>query len=289
MREELEIHVNQTGFPVGVNSNYPARLREMVSAATITFFLQNNSIDHVRKTYLKDVKYEEDPGGNARFDRKFRHLCLSDLSAAIELLKAYPALLDRPARVGEWIADLTLVRSAYSLERAFAEADKGALFEAVAIGRMMLEQISWSLAVRAMDDVAEIKGTKVTKAITQSSRSVPSIGRLYGWMSDHVHWEYSAHLKAITSRDDQAAALFASSEFKAIAYSMLIALTQIAVDVVDMTLEQYQELHSFAKFQKWKGRGRELDPQQMIAEILQLLGESADVEAILDIITARSQ
>ncbi len=287
MRKDFEVPVNRSAYQVGVDKHYPARLRQMISAAVLTYSLQNKSVDNIYRKYFKDKPYSEDPGGDARLDRLYRRSCREQISCIDEVLKWYPKLLAREPFVGEVIGDLTLIRVFYSFERAFSEADKGALFEAVAIARMILEQVSWFFAVHSLDDGEVIKKTKTTKSIATTTAQFPQVGRLYGWMSDHAHWSYNAHVKVIVEEDDDESpmsALLASSEFKAIAYAMLIALTFLVAEIVASILGSYPGLSSAEEFKKWNATRGAFDAASMIDKMYHLSGEAPDIGLILNIV-----
>lgn len=284
MREELEVPVNNSPYVIGVNNNYPVRLREMVSAASITYQLQNNSIDYVLKKYFKTRPYEEDPGGTLRSDRRCRCACEAVFSAADKFLEIYPPLTKRSPTIGEWIGDLTLVRTTYSFERAFAEADKGALYECVAIGRMILEQISWIWSVRSLDDTQSIERKSATRAVGELTRLLPIAGRLYGWMSDHAHWAYSAHLKAITKKDNQSAAMLASSLFKAIGYSMLIVLSELYLRVVSLVVKLERGRALTEHRRAWSAATKKFKPKKLLKEIAEVSEFAADIVGLQKIL-----
>ncbi|MER8481531.1 hypothetical protein [Mesorhizobium sp. M1322] len=284
MRDELEVPVNRKGFVIGVNKDYPARLREMVSAAALTYQLQNSSIDYVRRTYFKGISYDEDTGGELRIDRNCKHSCDTLYAAADVFLKTYPSFLRREPTVGEWIGDLTLVRVEYSFERAFAEADKGALYECVAIGRMILEQVCWVYCVRSLNDVDAIALKSATKSVGEASRVFPIVGRLYGWLSDHAHWAYSAHLKAITHKEDQSAAMLALSQFKAIAYAMLLALSEVYLRIVDSIAKSHRNRTLTATRSVWFEAARQFKPQLLLTQIVRLSDKSTDVVSLRKIL-----
>ncbi|AVA23280.1 MULTISPECIES: hypothetical protein [unclassified Rhizobium] len=285
MRKDFEVPVNRSAYQVGVDKHYPARLREMISAAVLTYSLQNKSVDNIYRKYFKDKPYSEDPGGDARLDRLYRRSCREQTTCLDEILKWYPKLLTREPSIGEVIGDLTLIRVLYSFERAFSEADKGALFEAVAIARMILEQVSWVFAVHGLDDGEVIKKTKTTKSIATTTAKFPQVGRLYGWMSDHAHWSYGAHMKVIVEDDESAtSALLASSEFKAIAYAMLIALTFLVSEIVASILGSYLALSSAEEFKSWNATRGAFDAASMIDKMYHLSGEAPDIGLILNIV-----
>ncbi|WP_136618079.1 MULTISPECIES: hypothetical protein [Mesorhizobium] len=284
MRYELEVPVNQTGFIVGVRKDYPARLREMISAAIVTYHLQNSSIDYVRRTYLKGLSYEEDAGGQFRIDRQCKQSFLKMVAASGAFLKEYPSLAARDPTIGEWIGDLTLVRVEYSFERAFAEADKGALYECVAISRMILEQLCWVYCVRLLDDVDAVASKNATKCVGEAGRVFPIIGRLYGWLSDHAHWAYSAHLKVITQKEDQSAAMLASSQFKAIAYAMLLVLAEVYLRVIDSIARSNRKRALTATRKNWLEAASQFKPQPLLTQIVRLSDKSADVVSLRKIL-----
>jgi hypothetical protein len=284
MRKDFEVPVNNTAFEVGVDHDYPATLREMISAATVTYYLQNKSIDNVRRTYLKDMNYEEDPGGHSRLDRSFRKACERQVERIGEMLRTYPEILDRAPTVGEWIGDLTLIRASYSFERAFAEADKGALFEAVAIARMILEQLAWVYVIRNFDDVDKVRKTQTTKCIGSLSKKFSDVGKLYGWMSNHVHWDYEAHIKVVTNDGTFDGALSATSEFKAIAYAMLIALAYLLLNVFNSLMSEYSELAAAGLPSTGLIKESDFDPIVMISSIYDLSDRSLDILTIMNIV-----
>lgn len=254
----------------------------MISASILTYQLSNKSIDYVLKRYLADKDYEEK--SSSRLDKDFRRACLEQVSLFQAALKVYPPLTQREPKVGEWIGDLTAIRTGYSLQRAFGEADKGALFEAVAIARMILEQVAWAFAVRGIDDPLKVQRLAATKSIGLLSTTFPIVGRLYGWMSNHAHWGYDAHYKVITSRDGFSGAWLFNTEFKAIAYAMLIALTLVISEVGAAMLNEYPELHSTKEFKLWAQHRGGFDGLSMIEKIYDLDQGSSDIQTILNIV-----
>jgi hypothetical protein len=285
MRDELEVPLNQIGYVVGVNSDYPARLREMLSAAAITYQLANSSIDHVRRTYLKGMTYEDDPGGAARIDRTIRKECTLVGEAVGEFLRQYPRVLGREPLVGEWAGDLAFLRIAYSIERAFAEADKGALYESVVISRMALEQCCWAWAVRNLDEVEDIARLSVGHCVTLAKRDFPQVGRLYGWMSRHAHWNHSAHLKAITTMNGRSAVLLSSSWFKALAYCLLIVLSDAYREMVGSIVFSLRQRAFNSVRSEWSGTLSGFKPRRWMGRLRRRLSDSEDAVELYEIFT----
>ena len=283
VQKDFESSVNRAAYKVGVDRSYPANLRKMVSAAVLTYQMNNKSIDYVLRRYLADKDYE-DLSRDARLDRSFRKACLIQISNFQSALKAYPPLIKREPTIGEWIGDITALRIGYSLQRAFGEADKGALFEAVAIARMILEQFAWIVAVRAYDDASKIQNLSASKAIGFLATKFSPSGRLYGWMSEHAHWNYDAHYKVIASKDEYSGAWLFNHQFKAIAYAMLIALTQVIARVGSHVLGEYPEVRETDEFKLWNDQSGSFDGVAMIEQIYDLDRDTLDIQTILNIV-----
>ncbi|WJH41329.1 hypothetical protein N7E02_13025 [Aliirhizobium terrae] len=149
---------------------------------------------------------------------------------------------------------------------------------------MILEQVAWAFAVRNIDDVAKVQRFAATKSIGVLNSNFPIVGRLYGWMSGHAHWGYDAHSKVITSKDGFSGAWLFNTEFKAIAYAMLIALTLVISQVGAVMLMEYPELHSTKEFQFWDERRGSFAGVAMIEKIFDLDQNSSDIETILNIV-----
>lgn len=226
--KEYESTLNQTAYPVGVDDDYPAELRERLSAAAVSYQVQLKSIDYTLKKYLQP--YEEDPLGSFRVDRRIRMACLVRANALRLGLAECRRNIDDDSTIGEYLSDVSFHRVTYSIQRAFAEADKGALYESVVIVRMALEQVCWGLAIRSSNDPLEIRGTSATKSVTPVAKKYSNVGRLNGWLSDHAHWSYDAHIKA--AFEEAGAIMFASSPFKACAYAALIVFCDVYEKVV---------------------------------------------------------
>lgn len=286
-QKDFESSVNRASYKIGVDNSYPAHLRKMVSASVLTYQLNNRSVDHVLKTYLRDHDYKE-IGAENRLDRSYKRACIRQVSCFQAALKSYPPLVDREPRVGEWIGDLTIIRLGYSLQRAFAEADKGALFEAVAIARMILEQISWVVAIRREDDVGKAKKVSATKSVGIANADFPMIGRLYGWMSNHAHWAYDAHVKVITSMDGFSGAWLFTTRFKAIGYAMLIAVTSLITQVAASLFAEYPELADTKELKDWESERSGFAFVSMIEKIYELDSQSSDIATILDIVKVKA-
>ena len=266
---DYEAVLNKTHYPIGVNQDYPAELRKMLSAATISYFLQSKSIDYIRKNHLKDSNYEEDSGGKEQLDRRIRTACLLHVRAIIEGLVSYRSKTLTVATIGQFISDATLARIPYSLERAFAEADKGALFESLVIVRMALEQLCWALNIRDYDTATEIQTTPVTKSITYISKLYNKVGRLNGWLSNHAHWSYEAHIKAIFEKPGFI--MQASPMFKGCSYITLVIFSDLFLQIISNELKEFIDWETVSKEIEFKNEIRDFNFEQEAETLKNLL------------------
>lgn len=100
-----------------------------------------------------------------------------------------------------------------------------------------------------------MKKASVTKSITKLSKLYPKVGRLNGWLSDHAHWGYDAHIKTIL---DVAPGhvMKASSLFKGASYIALVAYSDVFVKTISEELGEYVA---------WEVVSKELDVSGNIA------------------------
>ncbi|WP_299870329.1 hypothetical protein [uncultured Hoeflea sp.] len=223
--------MNQSDYEIGVDLDYPYDLREMLTAASVTHALGNKSIDNVRKTYLGSLSYEDDPGGDKRLDRKFREGVLRSVYSEYERLSGRFTKLDVEPHSGRFVSFHTLSRIPYSIRKTFHLADTGSLLEVIAILRMILEQMCWSLLICDIEDADIALGKSVSGSIGNAKKSVPVVGELYGWLSNHAHWHPSTHLKSFASKDGRLFHLINSSEYKAESYILISIVSSLYVQI----------------------------------------------------------
>jgi hypothetical protein len=67
-------------------------------------------------------------------------------------------------------------------------------------------------------------------------------GKLYGWMSKHVHWNYEAHVKTINhdDTDGKTKTLLASSYFKAVCFCAMLVMLDILFDVARTLYSKFE-------------------------------------------------
>lgn len=102
---------------------------------------------------------------------------------------------------------------------------------------MTIEQIAWASRCFAVEDEELVMKTSAPKSITWLKRIYPTIGPFYGWLSNHSHWHYQAHVKSMDLKHEFVGYILASSRFKASA----LAATLIAVDCYVACFERLYE------------------------------------------------
>jgi hypothetical protein len=221
--EDYDFEFKKRGYPIGLKSTYPEELVQRVSAARLSYLLRLKSVDYTLKQYLNEVKYEM--GDGSRLDLRVS----ATLKHRTELLSALISRLsERPNKSnGEAIGEWTLLRVPFATKILLSCANRGALFESVAIARMLIEQVAWATKVNGLDDILEIQNTSATKAVAHLKTLCPSAGRLYGWLSSHAHWTYEGHVKAMEFDEHRMIALFATSKFKRKALALSLVMVSI--------------------------------------------------------------
>lgn len=223
--EDYDFSFPGIGFPIGLKSTYPEEFVRRIAAAAISYQMQYSRIDYTYNTYLKDKSYDMEDG--SRLDLRMARSVQSACSLIEKLLHSLPPPQGR--RSGEFISEWTFLRTPFSVRFLLSCSQKGVIFEAVAIARILLEQIAWAVEISRLDDLSAIQKTDATRTVGKLNAIVPVAGRLYGWLSDHAHWAYGAHIKAMDFRDGRTASVFASSSFKMRALLLTGLMSQLAV------------------------------------------------------------
>lgn len=218
---DFDVLLNQ-GVPVGIDSDYPSELRVRLTAASLSFQMGNKSIDYVAKRYLSDLVYSVTP--RDRLDKRIAALLKQQLT---QLDKVLGTLAPETSVLGQMVSKWTLMRVPFSFDFAITCAQRGALFECLAIVRMVLEQVAWSLDIRHLDDFDEIISREATQSIRVIRSIHPAAGPFYGWLSDHAHWNYDAHIKAFEAGVGTIVMRLADSLYKAQALSAILVLFTI--------------------------------------------------------------
>ena len=225
---EYDFYLVDCPWQIGLQSTHPDGLKRKVAAAAISEFMGLRSVDNVLKKYLTNVNYREEDG--SRLDlriRSFVSRVMVEFDSTIRYLAPLP---DKSLcmTVSEW----TLSRKPFSMELLAYCGQRGARFEALAIARIMLEQLAWAYTINAESEEHAVHKLSATRAIISFKGKFLFAGRLYGWLSAHTHWTFDGHKKSMISREDTVGHLMASSYFKAVIFAVMILLSKLYLDVV---------------------------------------------------------
>lgn len=225
---EYDFFFARSPWKIGLHSTYPNSLKKKIAAAMISESLALKSVDNVARNYLKDIEYPA-PDKN-RLDIRVRGF----ISGKMKIFDSQIELLTKRTdkKRNQPIAEWTLSRFPFSMELLAHCGQRGALFEGLAIARMMLEQIAWAYVVSLSDDENAIHKTSATASISKLKGISRFSGNLYGWLSEHAHWTYDGHKKSFITKGDEGefGHLLASPYFKAIVFCVMLLLIQSLFD-----------------------------------------------------------
>ncbi len=233
-QRDFEVLLNQAAWPIGIPLDLPEELWKRLCASSVSYQLGNQSVDYYKKRFLEQNSYVQGP--HQRLDRHIQTTVLSAVKQRLNTIQRSVRARQqagKAGRLGEVIGDGTLARSHYSIQCAFSCANKGALYESLAIIRMILEQLAWVCAINEFEDSNLIITQSATKSLGELKRYYVTSGEFYGWLSSHAHWKYDAHIKAFNFSADEFGTMLASCRFKIIAFAALIVFYDILIATLD--------------------------------------------------------
>lgn len=209
-------------------TTHPNSLKRKIVAAVISEAQGLRSVDYVLKTYLSDVKYSEQD--RSRLDLRIHSFVsrkMNDLNCLTGLVRELP---NKPTC--KFVSEWTLARAPFSMELLAHCGNRGALFEALAIARMMFEQLAWAYVINTEIDQNAFQKLSAPRAIALFKIKFRFAGKLYGWLSSHVHWAFEGHKKCVVSHEEGIGHCLASSYFKALVFSIMILFSKLYIDVI---------------------------------------------------------
>ncbi len=225
--EDLDI-IDVSGIRLGIPSDANRELREGILAAAIAYFGGYASIDYVRRTFSAEWNLgtsdnaEEDPVRST-----IKHL-------RPIVRRVYARLLNVPESepLGMIGAQFHLLRLSASLDSVGLLCNLGYAFEAASIGRMVLEQTAWSLAVHQLD-AERAKRLKPSKAVPLLKPLAPDSGRLYGNLSLFVHLDPGFFHQFVSLKDEKPAITLQSKQLSAGLLPLVLRVADIYCVVVE--------------------------------------------------------
>lgn len=230
--EELAVRIGGEGlWPVATSVHTPVELRQGLLACSLAYNLQVRSIDNVRKRYVGDKCPPDDLSSLGGEASEFLRASFALLERALEALRC-----KGEAPFGMFGAELTLFRALTSLEAGRQLANRGLLLETKAVLRSALEMVCWAHSAFPMEDEQRIKELRAEASVTAARKIQPLVGRLYGALSETVHWRFEAHRRFLLVRSPGLFLLKASSLHRAVglAFSLLVLRS-----FLDLSLAMY--------------------------------------------------
>lgn len=184
---------------IGIPKNAPTNLKKYLVAAQVAYFQGYSSIDYILKRY----------GDNFEVSPKMTELeeLLSKITDSIR--STYRRIIERrmsingklPDYLGLFAAGAALIRLEVSFKSACFLCDKAFNFEALSIGKLILEQIAWSYAVHNINDDKVFK-IKPPKAISCLKDILPNVGWVYGHLNKEAHLDPQVHKTLVTVENE---------------------------------------------------------------------------------------
>jgi len=215
------------GWTIGLRSTYPNILKKRIASAAISLMM-GISAERVEKKYLHNVEYEEPPTNRLDLviDKFIKHQ-IEVLDNALDQFK-----ISTEDSFGQFVAKFTLLRTLFSLQALLSSSHKGALYESAALARLALEQIAFAHSVFHSMHLENIQHTKPQRCISALKNIPGNGGYLYGWLSEHAHWMYDAHAKAISITGDQVGIVYRSSSFKIKSMSISLSILYLLYETI---------------------------------------------------------
>lgn len=224
---EYDFCLPNSHWQIGLKSTHPNSLKRKIVAAVISEAQGLRSVDYVLKTYLSDVNYSEQD--RSRLDLRIHSFVsrkMNDLNCLTGLVRELP---NKPTC--KFVSEWTLARAPFSMELLAHCGNRGALFEALAIARMMFEQLAWAYVINTEIDQNAFQKLSAPRAIALFKIKFRFAGKLYGWLSSHVHWAFEGHKKCVVSHEEGIGHCLASY-FKALVFSIMILFSKLYIDVI---------------------------------------------------------
>jgi len=181
--EEFEL-IGDRGIRIAVPPETPVELKKNILAGAKAYYGGYKSIDYVLKTYGEYWDLEEDEDVEKSIYRKLVQEAKSHVRVEIDKVKE---IQNKPSLLGLFAAVIGLSRLAASFKSAGVLIFRGHNLEAMAICRLILEQIAWALAVHGLEEDDDVLKMKPTRAISGLKNLIKEAGSDYGFLSNRMH------------------------------------------------------------------------------------------------------
>jgi len=240
------VFVGNAPFPAAIPVDAPAELRDNIWAAWLAWSFSVRSIDSLKKRYVDPYteRGTAAPGGD---DENFKDI-LATARSALQTVEDTVARIDvdnwRTDRLGQWVGLGALNRLTETFAAASVLFRVGAVFEAHALCRLILEQMAWAHKIRNIDDDS-IFQVSPPGAISSLKLLFPRVGRLYGELSQHTHIAPRLTTTYLRVLENQHSVTKLSTNRTASTVGLLAILADIYAVVSEIMLAQFLSEFTF--------------------------------------------
>jgi len=210
---------------VGFQSDYSPSLKRKLIAALLSEMLQC-SVQTALKKVPKNIRYGIH---EKRVDKMVSQFCVEELDD----LAAYIREPQHSTVEGVFVSGLTLCRIPLSFRCLLTNANRGYLYETMAIARQLLELLGWAYAVRPLPSIDAAVAISPHKTIGQLNRFYPKAGRLYGYLSEHSHFMPNRHEVHVNIIESKVGTISQSVLYKGYALTLSVVLLDIVCGLRD--------------------------------------------------------
>ncbi|MGE0498125.1 MAG: hypothetical protein AB7I35_04015 [Ramlibacter sp.] len=196
-----------------VETSFGENIRTAVKAST----MRVRSLDYARSRYIENAPAPE------RSDKHVPYV-VAYKAAKDHVLTTIGKLRTegRPdPTVGVFGASIVLERLPSSFFSAHLLYRLGHKYEGHAVARLILEQIAWAYAACKFDDMEVIERISPTHSVGLLKKLLPSVGRLYGFLSAKTHIDYCSHEEFLSVVENKNYVRHARADFREYAETIL--------------------------------------------------------------------
>ncbi|MES2205898.1 MAG: hypothetical protein V4525_03765 [Pseudomonadota bacterium] len=244
--EDFDIVGTLQYFALIERSKYTENFKDNVRAAAIASTLHLKSIDYAKKEYLTKEENDNDD------DEKLKLLYIDAYTTAKNHVSQSISKLNNASEctAGVFGASLVLQRLEESFFCVHFLFILGKAYEGYAVARLILEQIAWASAAYKFNDIDDIRKIITTKSISELKKLIPNAGKLYNFLSDKTHIDYSNHSEFLKIIDGKGMVVLGDHNFL-IYGKLLLRLADIFTIVWECS--QYDFLQEFTSVKKENG------------------------------------
>lgn len=211
---------------IGFQSEYSPSLKQKLIASLVSEML-DCTIQTALKKIPEDIDYGVQP---KRVDKEIAQFCAQEVG----LLAKYIEAPQSSKIEGTFASGLALCRVPHSFQCLLSNANRGYLYETMAIARHILELIGWAHAVRLIPTLEAAEKISPQSTIGTLNKIYPKVGKLYGYFSEHSHFMPHKHEQHVSIIEEKVGTISQSVLYKGYALALSLSLLDIICVVRDI-------------------------------------------------------